>query len=102
MRKLLISMLMLSSFIFVGSSFSTSGVAMAKPQVRIQIGQRRHYRDRYWNRNRDYAEGDRVGYGRTFTRDVQSGWRHYRETYRVVRLPNGMTQTQLISRVRLY
>jgi hypothetical protein len=100
MRKLLISMLMLSSFIFVGSSsVSTSGVAMAKPQVRIQIGPRRRYRDRYWNR--DYARGDRIGYGRTFTRDVQRGWRLYRETYRVVYLPNGVTQTQLVSRIRL-
>jgi len=97
MRKLLISMLMLSSFIFVAPSATKSGEAIAKPQFRIEIGQRRRHRD--WNR--DWARGDRVGYGRTYTRDVQRGFRLYRETYRVMYLPNGATQTQLVSRVRL-
>lgn len=70
-----------------------SGAALNTPQLRIQIG-RRHRRN--WER-RDWAYGDRVGYGRTFTRDVRYGFRTYRETYRVV---NG--RTVLISRVRLY
>lgn len=98
MKKLLTLMLLLSSFAFAPTSKAanvTTGAAFSKPQVRIQIGRRRHRHD--WNRNRDYAYGDRVGYGRTFTRDVRLGFRTYRETYQVV---NG--RTVLISRVRLY
>jgi hypothetical protein len=98
MKKLLLTALLLSSFTFIGSSNIASAAtpAVGNPQVRIQIGQRR----RRW-RNRDWATGERIGYGRTFTRTVQRGWRVYRETYRVRYLPNGMTQTMLISRVRI-
>ena len=99
MKKLLTLTLLLSSFAFVGSSKAanvTTGVAFNNPQVRIQIGQRRRHR-RDWDRDRDWAYGDRVGYGRTFTRDVEFGRHVYRETYQV---RNG--QTILISRIRLY
>ena len=99
MKKLLTLTLLLSSFAFVGSSKAanvTTGTAFNNPQVRIQIGQRRRHR-RDWDRDRDRAYGDRVGYGRTFTRDVEFGRHVYRETYQV---RNG--QTILISRVRLY
>ena len=101
MKKLLTLTLLLSSFVFVGSSKAanvTTGATFNNPQVRIQIGQRRRHR-RDWDRDRDWAYGDRVGnrYSRTFTRDVQRGWHTYRETYQV---RNG--QTILISRVRLY
>lgn len=105
MKTLLATILTLASFAFVGSLDSTSvasAATMGRPQVRIQIGQpRRHYRD--WRRQRDWdrARGDRIGYGRTFTRDVQRGFRLYRETYQLRYLPNGMTQTVLISRYRL-
>ena len=98
MKKLLTLTLLLSSFAFAPMTKAanvTTGAALNNPQVRIQIGRRRHRRD--WDRDRDYAYGDRVGYGRTFTRDVQIGWRTYRETYQVI---NG--RTMLISRVRLY
>jgi hypothetical protein len=98
MKKLMTSTLLLSSFAFVPSTQAanvTTGAALNTPQVRIQIGQRRHRRN--WERQRDWAYGDRVGYGRTFTRDVRLGFRTYRETYQVV---NG--RTVLISRVRLY
>jgi hypothetical protein len=106
MKKLFPGILMLLSFVFVGSwnsASATSTAALGKPQVRIQIGQpRRRYRD-WHNRDWDYrARGDRIGYGRTFSRDVQRGYRLYRETYQVRYLPNGMTQTVLVSRVRLY
>jgi hypothetical protein len=97
MKKLLTLTLLLSSFAFIpavkAENLHTSAV-LNNPQLRIQIG-RRHRRD--WDRDRGYAYGNRVGYGRTFTRDVQVGWRTYRETYQVV---NG--RTVLISRVRLY
>ena len=98
MKRLLTLTLLLSSFAFAGSTRAanvTTGTAFNNPQVRIQIGQRqRHRRD--WDRD-DWAYGDRVGYGRTFTRDVEFGRHVYRETYRV---RNG--RTILISRVRLY
>lgn len=97
MKKLLLSIVLLSSFTFVGSSTAHAATAaVGNPQLRIEVGQRR----RRW-RNRGYAAGQRIGYGRTFTRDVQRGWRIYRETYQVRYLPNGMTQTMLISRVRI-
>ena len=99
MKKLfVVLMLMLSTFAFVPLTQAanvTTGAVLNKPQLRIQIGQRRHRRN--WERQRDWAYGDRVGYGRTFTRDVQVGFRTYRETYQVI---NG--RTVLISRVRLY
>jgi hypothetical protein len=99
MKKLLTLTLLLSSFAFIpaakAENVHTSAV-LNNPQLRIQIG-RRHRRPDWDDRYRGYAYGDRVGYGRTFTRDVQVGWRTYRETYQVI---NG--RTVLISRVRLY
>ena len=99
MKRLGTLILMLASFGFFGSlqqANATTTAAFGKPQVRIELGQRR----RRW-RDRDWARGDRIGYGRTFTRDVYRGRRLFRETYQVRRLPNGMTQTFLVSRVRL-
>ena len=97
MKNLLLLIGLLSSITFFGSSTANAGTpAVGNPQLRIQIGQPR----RRW-RYRGYAEGSRVGYGRTFTRDVQRGWRIYRETYQVRYLPNGYQQTVLISRVRI-
>jgi hypothetical protein len=98
MKKLLTLMLLLSSFAFVPTTKAanvTKGAVLNNPQVQIQIGRRRHWHR--WDRDRDYAYGDRVGYRRMFTRDVQVGFRRYRETYQVI---NG--RTYLISRVRLY
>jgi hypothetical protein len=96
---LLTLMLLLSSIIFIGSSnaANAAGSAVSKPQVRIEVGPQRLYGGRGWHR----ARGNRIAYGRTFTRDVQRGWRLYRETYQVRYLPNGYTQTVLVSRVRL-
>jgi hypothetical protein len=98
MKKLLVSLFLLSSISFMGSATTANaaGNAIGNPQLRIEVGQRR----RRW-RNRGYATGNRIGYGPTFTRDVQRGWRVYRETYQVRYLPNGMTQPMLISRVRI-
>jgi len=100
MKKILTLTLLLSSFAFAGSTKAanvTTGAAFNNPQVRIQIGQRRRHR-RDWDRDRDdWAYGNRVGYGRTFTRDVEFGRHVYRETYQV---RNG--QTILVSRIRLY
>ncbi|HMG75345.1 MAG TPA: hypothetical protein VK582_17745 [Pyrinomonadaceae bacterium] len=112
MKKLFALILALASFSFAGSLTESNASTMAragKPQVRIQIGRpRRRDRDRDWrDRNRDGREnrGDRVGYGygrtEVQTRLVQSGWHTYRETYQVRYLPDGRTQTTLISRVRV-
>jgi hypothetical protein len=101
MKKLLTLTFLISSLGFVGSSTATAkemtaGALNNSPQIRVQIGRRRH-RDRYRNRNWNQAYGERVGYGRTFTRDVRYGRSIYRETYRV---RDG--RTFLVSRVRLY
>ena len=98
MKKLLVILtLLLSSFAFVPATQAANvktGAVFNTPQLRIQIG---HRHRRHWERQRDWAYGDRVGYGRMFTRDVRYGFRTYRETYQVV---NG--RTMLVSRVRLY
>ena len=98
MKKILTLILLLSSFASIGVASTnrvTAGTALNTPQVRIELGRRRRHRNRGW------AMGERVGYGRMVTRVVQRGWRRYRETYRVRYLPNGETQWVLISRVRL-
>ena len=105
MKKLLTIALALASFGFMGLGSEAQGKTVltpATPQFRIEVGpQRRHRR---W-RNRDWNRGERVGYGRaravTQTRLVQRGYAVYRETYRTLYLPNGRTQTTLISRVRV-
>jgi hypothetical protein len=98
MKKLVLSLIFLSLCEFGGLSGTAIAAtnSVSTPQFRIEVGQRR----RRW-RNRGYATGNRIGYGRTFSRDVQRGWRLYRETYQVRYLPNGLTQTVLISRVRI-
>ena len=100
MKKLLTSMLLLSSFAFVPSTKAANlktSAALNNPQeVRIRI-RRRHRHDWDWDRDRGYAYGNRIGYGRTWTRDVQIGFRTYRETFQMI---DG--RPVLISRVRLY
>jgi hypothetical protein len=102
MKKLFTFALVLASFGIFGSGSRTTVNAKAlTPQFRIQIGPQRQRR----LRNRDWNRGERVGYGYgrsvVQTRLVQRGWHTYRETYRVMYLPNGETQTTLISRVRV-
>jgi hypothetical protein len=99
MRKLLMSILLVASFGFVGlgtEASANTAAAVGTPQIRVLVGQRnnRRWRNRDWRRN---------GYGRTYlrTRLVRRGYATYRETYRVRFLPNGETYTTLISRVRV-
>jgi hypothetical protein len=106
MKKLFTFALVLASFGFFGAgSATTVNAKTLHPQFRIQIGTQRQRRNRDWNRGRDWNSGERVGYGygRSViqTRVVQRGWHTYRETYRVTYLPDGETQTTLISRVRV-
>lgn len=61
------------------------------PQIRVQVGDRRDYR-RFRNR--------RVVV-RTYTRVTGYGRNRFRETVRVVRLPNGRITQQVIRRQRV-
>jgi len=96
MKKILtLTLLLLSSIVFVPATKAENvrtNAVLNNPQLRVEIGRRRR-RGRNWN----FAFGNRVGYGRTFTRDVQIGWLTYRETYQVI---DG--RPVLISRVRLF
>ena len=104
MKKLLALILTSVSLLLAVPDVSTTVAnanAATSPQIRVQIGQRRD-RDRDWRyRNRDWRY--RNGYGQTVTqtRYVRRGWNTYRETYLIRYLPNGMVQTNLISRVRV-
>jgi len=97
MKKLLALILTSVSLMLAVPNVSTVANANAatSPQIRVQIGRDRRYRDRNWRY--------RNGYGQTYTqtRYVRRGWNTYRETYLIRYLPNGMVQTNLISRVRV-
>jgi len=98
MKKLLALILTSVSLLLAVPDISTAVAnanAATNPQIRVQIGRQRRYRDRYWR--------DRNGYGQTYTqtRYVRRGWNTYRETYLIRYLPNGMVETNLISRVRV-
>lgn len=56
---------------------------------------------RYDDRRYDNRRNDRRVRVTTQTRTVRVGRRVYRETYQIRHLPNGRTQTRLISRVRI-
>ena len=93
MNKVLGLTLTVFSFLFIAPQVYTGATANASvggPQVRVEIGQRRGWR----NRNR---------FGRTLTqtRYVRRGFRTYRETYQITYFPDGRTQTTLIDRVRV-
>lgn len=97
MKKLLALTLSLASIGFVATSVeakaagssnsSATRTAAVVPQVRIQLGGNRR------NNRRVRTV--------TQTRLVRAGRRTFRETYQVTYLPNGRTQTRLISRVRV-
>lgn len=104
MKKLLALTLTLASLGFMGIAGTTEAKANAvtsgTPQVRIQIGQRRrrdrdrYDRNRYDNRYREIREERQ-------TRIVRSGWHTYRETFVIRYLPNGRTETRVVSRDRI-
>jgi hypothetical protein len=92
MKKVLTLVLTLASLGIFGSMTEATAntLAAGNPQVRIEIG-RRHDDWRWRNRYRV----------RTQTRIVQRGFRTYREVYQVRLLPDGRTETFLISRERI-
>jgi hypothetical protein len=101
MKKLLALALSLASIGFaastseaktLGSSNSSAVIiAAAAPQGSIQFGQGRRNNRRFNRRVRVVTQTRLVRYGR----------RIFRETYQIMYLPNGRTQTRLISRVRV-
>lgn len=106
MKKLLAFALTLASFGFVASTAeakaagaaASAGVVSSANAPEPQWGQRGR-RNRNRNRwGRRWNHGVRVT---TETRLVRFGRRLFRETYQVRILPNGRTQTTLISRVRV-
>jgi hypothetical protein len=96
MKRLLIAAIILgTSIVAVPSTEArsvTNSVTASDPQVRIQIGRNRRYNRRYYRRGARSV---------VTTRIVRIGAYRYRETIRVMYLPNGMTRTTVISRVRL-
>jgi hypothetical protein len=97
MKRLLAITLTLASFVMMGFSGQASAAtrsatfetASASAEPQWQNRNRRNRVNR--NRVRTYQTSRIVRYGR----------RTYRETYLVRALPNGRTQTTLISRVRI-
>ncbi len=106
MKRLLVFALALASFGFVVSpaEAKAAGVAVSAgvvssanaPEPQWQNNGRRNRNRRGWRWN--HRGGVRVT---TQTRLVRFGRRLFRETYQVRILPNGRTQTTLISRVRV-
>jgi hypothetical protein len=91
MKKLIVTILTLASFLLIAPEISPQTMAtptITNPQVRVEIDQRS---GRYWRNRRTV----------TRTRYVRRGWRTYRETYAVTYLPNGRVRTELISRERV-
>lgn len=94
MKRLLALTLTLASFGFLGlgaAEAKSSSVTSPTPQIRVQIGPQRHRRGRDFRRVRTTRQ----------TRIVHRGFHTYRETYLVRYLPNGRTDTTLISRERI-
>lgn len=97
MKKLFAITLMLLSLGFVGwgetqAASSVNGVTHTANAVPQEW--------RYRQRDRNWRNRGRVRVVRT-SRIVRYGFRTYRETYLVRYLPNGRTQTTLISRDRI-
>lgn len=73
------------------SEAATTSATSGESQVRVQIGPQRRNRN---IRNRRVRVVNR-------TRIVRVGRQRYRETIQIRYLPNGRTQTRVISRVRI-
>lgn len=100
MKKLLALTLSLASIGFVatsaeakaaGTSNSSAATSAAAPQIRIQLGGGRRNNRRFNRRVRTVTQTRLVRYGRQV----------FRETYQIMYLPNGRTQTRIINRVRV-
>ncbi len=99
MKKLLALTLSLASIVFVASSAEAKvGSSTVAPATSITTnGAAAQFRTQgIWGRR-----NNRRAHVVTQTRLVRYGRRIFRETYQIRYLPNGRTQTRLISRVRV-
>jgi hypothetical protein len=100
MKKLFAITLMLLSIGFVGwgeNQAATSTISSANGVTNAANAVPQEWR---YRQNRRWRNPSRVRTVRT-TRIVRYGYRTYRETYLVRYLPNGRTQTTLLSRERI-
>src|SRR5215211_6112745 len=98
MKKILAFTLTLASLGFIGLSAEakTTHSSFSSPTVTVTSAVEPQGRNRMWRRR-----GNRRVRVVTQTRLVRLGRRVYRETYQIRYLPNGRTQTRLVSRVRI-
>ena len=96
MKKLLALALSLASLGFVASSAEAK---TSKASVTTAVAIATNAAQPQW-RNRGRRNNRRIRVT-TQTRLVRLGRRVFRETYQIMYLPNGRTQTRLISRVRV-
>ena len=96
MKKFIaLSLLLLSAVAFVPSAEAKTNTTnnSVEPQINIQLGQNRRNRQIRNNRGRVRVVNQ--------TRIVRVGRQRYRETIQIRYLPNGRTQTRILSRVRV-
>lgn len=96
MKRLLGITLALASIGFVAPSSEAKTTELSQAKITVAANASPQWqRERYGRRN--FGRAHVV----TRSRLVRVGRRLYRETYRVAYLPNGRTDTRLISRVRI-
>jgi hypothetical protein len=99
MKKFLALTLTLASVGLAGGSFeakaagSSNSLAVVSESKAAPAAAQVYGRQRRWGRNRVRVT--------TQSRLVRRGRQVWRETYQVRYMPNGMTQTRLVSRVRV-
>jgi hypothetical protein len=97
MKKILALTLTLASVGFAASTAEAKAATPSNSVGMVTVSKAAPAAAQVWNRR------NRRGRARvtTQTRLVRVGRRVYRETYQIRYLPNGRTQTRLISRVRV-
>ena len=105
MKKFLALSLLLGSFVFAAPQAEAATSAATQSRIQQDRYNRRYEQnrrdDRYDRNNRDTRYNRRGTRIETQTRIVRVGRQRFRETYQIRYLPNGRTQTRLISRVRI-
>ena len=94
MKKFLTLALLLGSIAFVAPSAEAKTAGSSSKSVEINAAPQDGWRNnRRWTRNRVRTV--------TRTRIVRVGRQRYRETIQIRYMPNGRTQTRVISRIRI-
>lgn len=101
MKKFLTLTMLLGSIAFAAPSAEAKTVESQSRSVEINAAsQDRWERNDRYERDRRYNNRDRVRI-ETRTRIIRIGRQRYRETLQIRYLPNGRTQTRIVSRARL-